>query len=63
VLVALGLTGVDAGDVDADLCAAAGRVGEVRTASPSKESKPPRTLVTMAWRATKPMRLWVGSIV
>ena len=29
---------------------------------PSNSLNEPRTLVTMAWRATKPMRLCVGSI-
>lgn len=30
---------------------------------PSNSLNEPRTLVTIAWRATNPMRLWVGSIV
>ncbi len=34
-----------------------------RTAVPSNSLKAPRTLVTIAWRATKPMRLWPGSRV
>jgi hypothetical protein len=29
---------------------------------PARSGKCPRTLVTMAWRATKPTRLWAGSI-
>ena len=32
-------------------------------AEPSTSLKAPRTLVTMAWRAEKPTRLWVGSMV
>ena len=31
-------------------------------AVPVNSSNDPRTFVTMAWRATKPMRLWVGSM-
>ena len=30
---------------------------------PSNSLNEPRTLVTMAWRATNPIRLWVGSMV
>lgn len=32
-----------------------------RWAVPSNWWNAPRTLVTMAWRATKPIRVWVGS--
>ena len=32
-------------------------------AVPSKSPNWPRTLVTMAWRATKPRRLWLVSMV
>ena len=38
-----------------------GRVGAVDAALPSKSLNAPRTLVTIACRATKPMRLWAGS--
>ena len=33
------------------------------TIVPATSSNAPRTLVTMAWRATKPTRLWLGSMV
>ena len=33
-----------------------------KEAEPAKSLNDPRTLVTMAWRATKPIRLCVGSI-
>ena len=32
-------------------------------AAPSNSLNEPRTLVTIAWRATKPIRVWVGSRV
>ena len=32
-----------------------------RVAVPANSLNEPRTLVTIAWRATKPMRVWVGS--
>ena len=32
-------------------------------AVPCHSSNEPRTLVTIAWRATKPSRLWAGSMV
>ena len=31
-------------------------------AVPSNSSNWPRTVVTMAWRAEKPMRVWLASI-
>lgn len=42
--------------------AASARPGRV-VAEPSNSVKAPRTLVTMAWRATKPISVWLGSIV
>ena len=33
------------------------------TIVPATSSKAPRTLVTMAWRATNPTRVWLGSMV
>ena len=33
------------------------------TIVPATSSNAPRTLVTMAWRATKPTRVWLGSMV
>ena len=32
------------------------------TALPSNSLNAPRTLVTIAWRATKPMRVWAASM-
>ena len=31
-------------------------------AVPAKSLKPPRTVVTIAWRAEKPSRVWVVSM-
>ena len=33
------------------------------TIVPATSSNEPRTLVTIAWRATKPTRVWLGSMV
>ncbi len=33
------------------------------TMVPATSSNAPRTLVTMAWRAMKPRRVWLGSMV
>ena len=33
------------------------------TMVPATSSNAPRTLVTMAWRATKPTRVWLASMV
>ena len=63
VLVALGVAGVDAGGLDGQLGGGLGRVGRRRrTAVPSNSLNAPRTLVTIAWRATKPMRVWAASM-
>ena len=37
--------------------------GYFDAANPASSVNEPRTLVTMAWRATNPIRLWAGSMV
>ena len=61
--VAVGAAGVDGGDVDGQLDGGVGRVDASTWAVPSKLLNCPRTLVTIAWRATNPRREWDGSIV
>src|SRR4051794_18905629 len=63
VLVALGVAGVDAGGVDGHADAGDGGLAPSMTAVPSNSLNEPRTFVTIACRATKPMRVWVGSRV
>ena len=64
VAVALLVAGVDAVDLDGDLGAWSGRGRRRRRAAVASNSlNEPRTLVTIAWRATKPMRECGGSTV
>ena len=59
--VSVRVGGVDARRLDGELEARARRVFDVKVPVPASSVNEPRTLVTMAWRATKPIRLWAGS--
>ena len=64
VTVAVGGAGVDAAGGDREVDPASWPGSAVSTwAVPLNSLNWPRTLVTIAWRATKPRRVWAGSMV
>jgi hypothetical protein len=62
VVVALGVVGVDGGQLDGGVTEEASGSGE-RVSSPWKRVKWPRTLLTIRWRTVKATSEWPGSMV